>query len=343
MPAIKINEIDKQSDWEKFILPLSPNTFLQSWEWGQLNQGEGNQPVYLGVYENNLQIGAGLLIIVNARRGRFLFCPHGPVFNSTKNLSGGLPAFLKHCHRIARQEKAVALRVAPLLIKNKHNSKSFSKLGFRPAPLHIHAERTWNFDINKNKDKLLAEMRKTTRHAIKKAVRNPDLKTEVVTGPAIIDRFWPLYKTTSSRHQFTPFSKDFISSQVEIFSPANRIFMTICSHNGQDASAAIIVRYGQTAFYHHGASIKLPSSLPASHLVQWRAILESQKRNCQRYNLWGIAPKNSSSHPFSGITVFKTGFGGYDLDYLTTQDLPISPLYWKLWLVESWRRKKRGF
>jgi len=62
------------------------------------------------------------------------------------------------------------------------------------------------------------------------------------------------------------------------------------------------------------------------------------------YNFWGIAPDGSSpKHPFAGITHFKKGFGGKQIDLLRCQDLPLAPKYYINWGVETLRRLKRGF
>ena len=62
------------------------------------------------------------------------------------------------------------------------------------------------------------------------------------------------------------------------------------------------------------------------------------------YNFWGVEPKDASaSHPFSGIGHFKRGFGGFQEDLLHCQDLPITKKYWVNWIVETIRKRKRGF
>ncbi|MFH1353893.1 MAG: peptidoglycan bridge formation glycyltransferase FemA/FemB family protein [bacterium] len=337
-----IKEITDEYRWNKFLLTLEPNTFLQSWQWGQLQKQSGEGVRYLGFFAQDKLFGAALLITVNAKRGRHLFCPHGPVFQNEEDTINYLPEFNDYCKKLAKQDKAIALRIAPLLITNQQNTAAFQDLGFRPAPLHVHAECTWNLDISPDEDKLISNMRKTTRHAIRKA-QNLSVKIDIMTDSGITERFLPLYHATESRHQFTAFSKDFIHKQVNIFSQGNNIFAVFASHQSQDIAAAILIQFGPTVFYHHGASSKYNNQPPASHLVQWEAIKEARRRGATRYNFWGISPENKPGHPFTGITIFKQGFGGYALDYMHAQDLPLSPLYRKLWLVETLRKLRRGF
>ena len=71
--------------------------------------------------------------------------------------------------------------------------------------------------------------------------------------------------------------------------------------------------------YHHGASSYAHNKIPASYLPQWTAIRDALKRGDRVYNFWGIAPGtlteegfkiSEPKHPFGGVTLFKTGFGG---------------------------------
>jgi lipid II:glycine glycyltransferase (peptidoglycan interpeptide bridge formation enzyme) len=51
----------------------------------------------------------------------------------------------------------------------------------------------------------------------------------------------------------------------------------------------------------------------------------------------------SSRHPFAGVTLFKTGFGGQLLNLIHCQDIPISKKYYLTWGFEMVRKWKRGF
>lgn len=339
---MNIKEISNQHEWNGFLEKLNPNTFLQSWEWGQLQKNTGENVRYLGFFKDNEQIGSALIITVNAKRGRFLLCPHGPIFQDGNDAHNLLPEFISFCKTLAKKDKAVAIRIAPLFISNENNINLFKKLDFRPAPLHVHAERTWNLDLSDNPDVILSQMRKTTRHAIKKA-QQANVTVSISNNPESLNSFFSLYQSTRQRHGFIPFTKKFLDQQFQLFSKKNRLYIAAARYNNENVAAAILIQFGNTVFYHHGASIPLPSKISASQLLQWESILEAKHRGASRYNFWGISPNNNKSHPFAGITVFKQGFGGYALDYMHAQDLPTSLLYWKLWTIDKYRQYKRGF
>lgn len=339
--SMEIKEITNEELWNNWLLKLKPNTFLQSWEWGQVNQAEGQKVRYCGFFKNNQQVGAAQLLTVQAKRGRFLFCPHGPLFVPEISVEEYLPILFRYCQQKARADQAVAVRIAPLLVTNEVHKKIFQKHGFRPAPLHMHTELTWMLDLEPSQEKLLSGMRKTTRHAIKKA-QNSGVTVSIETNTAVLDRFWPLYEDTGQRHQFIPFSRSLLKSQFTHFNKHNRIYIAFARYKNQDISAGIFIHFGNTVFYHHGAS-RNNLNVPAAQLLQWKSIQEAKRRGALHYNFWGIAPQNNLQHPFAGITVFKKGFGGYPIDYLHAQDQPLSLKYWKLWAIEQWRKYKRGF
>lgn len=340
-----LKEITSSMQWDEFVLSLNPNTFLQSWEWGQVQKNDGEDVKYLGIFEADQLVGACLLLTVKARRGRHFFIPHGPILKNENSLGKYLREIAEFCRQ--NQSGEVALRISPLMLESQTNSSVFQKLGFRSAPMHVHAELTWVVGIDKSEDEVLNAMRKTTRQAIRKA-EQAGVDVEIFSDSSALDRFWPLYQQTKDRHDFVPYSRKLLETQLQHMNA----FTAIASHEGQDVAAGIFFQFGRTVFYYHGASIKTSSKVSPAQLLQWKAIKEAKRRGATRFNFWGIAPQQSEgppkpwrrrAHPFEGITVFKTGFGGYALNYMHAQDLPLSWKYWKLWTIDTYRKIKRGF
>ncbi len=355
---MQLQEITNKEEWNSFLAKIQPNTFLHSWEWKEIQEADpacakasagaavNSCCKTWGFYEHDELIGVALVITVNAKRGNHYLIPHGPILKDQKYLDEVLTLLKAQYSSGQGHESSVCLRVAPLIENTSNAIAIFNSLGFRSSPMHVHAELTWVLDISKPEEGLLKEMRKTTRNAIVKAQKE-GVSVEISSDPLALERFWPLYEQTKDRHGFIPFHKSFIQSQAEIFGKENKMFFAIAKYQGQDVAAAMLIHSGSTVFYYHGASTKV--SVPAAQLLQWEAIKEAKKRSATRYNFWGIAPirqaqsKPDPNHPFAGITIFKTGFGGYAIDYMHAQDLPLSWKYWKLWAIEMWRKKKRGF
>lgn len=78
-----IKEINNKEVWEGFSGQCEEKTFLNSWNWGEFQKREGNKIWRLGIYDNEQLVAIILIIKIRARRGTFLFIPHGPnIINS---------------------------------------------------------------------------------------------------------------------------------------------------------------------------------------------------------------------------------------------------------------------
>ncbi|PIT97854.1 MAG: hypothetical protein COT71_03840, partial [Candidatus Andersenbacteria bacterium CG10_big_fil_rev_8_21_14_0_10_54_11] len=204
-----LKEITDRRQWNQFLLRIEPNTFLHSWEWGQVQQTAGEAVRYLGFFSashSQQQTGAALVVTVNARRGRHYLIPHLPA-EAVARAGGPSPReflneLVPYLKSRAKQDGAVALRIAPLLKNTPAHQQVLRSFGFRPAPMHVHAELTWIIDIEKTDAELLAGMRKTTRHAIRKA-EQAGVAIDLINDPdEALARFWPLYEQTRARHGF---------------------------------------------------------------------------------------------------------------------------------------------
>jgi len=338
---MEIKEILKKETWENFLKEIKEKTFLQSWNWGEFQKSLGQKVWRFGFFEKDTLLGSALVIKVSAKRGNFLFVPHGPLikeekFSLKKEVLKNL--FLK-LKELGKKEKVHFLRIAPLWQRNKENDQLFSFLGFKNAPIFLHPEITWELSLEKkDENDILKGMEKRQRWSIKKAIKE---KAEVIKSQDEKDLkiFLDLYFKTAKRHHFVPFSKDYLQREFHVFKKDNQVMIFLGKHQGKYLAGAFVIFWQNRAFYHHGASIK--SKVPLSSLLQFFAIKEAIKRRCSFYNFWGIAESEDKSHPWYGLTFFKKGFGGEKKVYLRTKDYPLSFCYLLNYVVEKIRRKKR--
>lgn len=355
---MKILEINEKETWENFFLDCPEKTFLQSWNWGEFNKALGDKVWRLGVYKeiSNIKyqksktgedydlIAVAQVIRVKAKRGTFLFVPHGPIaiLKIKSQKSKMLELLLNKLKEIAELEKADFIRIAPIWEKNGENMKIFKELGFKEAPTHMHPELTWELDISPNLDEIMSGLRKTTRYLIRQGMKNQDLKIEKSVKTEDIERFNKLYQETVDRHHFVPFSANYLKNELLAFLPDSEIAIFLAKYKEEILASAMIIFWQNIAFYHQGASTQKYPKIPAAYLLQWEAIKEAKERGCRFYNFWGIAPENNPRHPWAGLSLFKMGFGGYKKEYLKTQDLPLSFKYWPIYIFEKIRKAGRG-
>lgn len=338
-----IKEINDKTLWDSFA-SKNPDTFLQSWSWGEFSKSMNERIWRLGIYSKGHLVAVCLVIKINARRGKFLFAPHGPItiLSDINDLKIILSRLLNHLVLLAKQEGCFFIRVAPVIEDNQTNRSLFKTLGFRKAALHMHAERCWILDLSKTEKTLLSNMRKTTRYL----VRQKDKVNIIIKKSENIDdllQFYHIYKQTEKRHGFVAFGKKYLQKEFEVFSQSRGSVLYFAFHGNELLSTAFIITYGRSGFYHHGASISKNTKIPASYILQWEIIKDLKKQGFWFYNFWGISPENKPNHPWQGLTFFKKGFGGFAKQFIPTQDYVITIPYWITWSVETIRRIKRRY
>jgi len=355
MEKLKVKEIIKKEVWEDFLSECQEKTFLQSWNWGEFNKKMGNKIWRLGLYENDEVISFALVIKIEAKRGTFLLIPHGPIlpYLSPPSLKEKiLESLLNKLKEIAKEERASFIRIAPIWQRTEENIKIFKNLGLRKAPIHVHPELTWILDITSLEQDLLMQMRKTTRYLIRKGMKDKNLRIYQSQGLKNLEIFNRLNQETVKRHRFTPFSLEYLKNEFLSFLPDNQIAIFIGKYKDEVLASAVIIFWQGIAFYHQGASSLKYPNIPASYFLQWEVIKEAKRRGCRFYNFWGIADIETKDkrqetkikkHPWWGLTLFKTGFGGQRKQYVKTQDLPLSMTYWPTYFFEKLRKRKRGF
>src|SRR3989344_458781 len=337
MVKYQIKEIKDKKVWEDFVLSRNSQSFLQSWNWGEVNREIGKKIVRYGYYyEKEAKLaGVCLIIVEKAKRGKHLLIPGGPLIDWKDNAL--LRSFLNSTIELAKKEKALFIRVRPELLDSPASRNIFSLSGFIPSPMHVHAESTWVLNIEKSDDELLSGMRKTTRYLVKRAIGS-DLVVVQSKKPEDVKILAKLQKQIIKRHKFIGFSEKLFKAQIVNFAKDDQAILFICKQGKKPLVICLIIFYGECSYYHHSASSEEARRTPASYLIQWRIIKEAQKRGCKYYNFWGVSSTDNPKHRFAGVTTFKKGFGGKKIDWLHAQDLPLSKFYWLTYVFESVRR-----
>ncbi len=337
---IEARAVISKNEWEGFLVKRFEANFLQSWHWGDFHKNLGKQISRIGFYKNGKElVGVMQTIVEPARRGRYLTVAGGPIIDWNDKEVVGL--FTVELKRIAREKRCVFARVRPQLVENEISKAIFHRYGFIQSPMHLTADLTSQLDLTQDEDILLANMRKNTRYEVRQAEKH-GVRIETSQNPNDIEEFYKLQLQTAKRHKFVPFSKAFLVNQFKIFAENDRAILYKAYHGDKLLAEAFVIFYGHEATYHYGASTDEGRNYPGAYLIQWEAIKEAKKRGMLRYNFWGVERLDNPKHRFYGVSVFKRGFGGNDVQYLRAQDLIIQPFaYVPSYLLETARRYTR--
>jgi len=333
-------EINDEKVWEGFLADHLESNFLQSWSWGKFNQELEKKISRLGFYDHAGElVGVMLSVVEDAKRGRYLTVPGGPIIDwQNEDLT---QHFVKELNSLCHKLNCVFARVRPQLISDESSKKIFKQLGFRSSPMHLHAELTSQLDLNLDEETLLKNMRKQTRYEIRQAdKKNIQIKTS--TDEKDLRAFYNLQIDTARRQSFVPFSYKYLHEQFKIFAANKQVVLYSAFADKKLLAQAFVIFYGTEAAYHYGASTPDGRKLPGAYAIQWAAIREAKKRGMTRYNFWGVTRPDETNHRFYGVSIFKRGFGGDDIEYLHAQDLVINKYKYLLnWLIETIRKKVR--
>ncbi len=162
---VQVKEVSDKKIWEKFVQGFAGANFLQSWNWGEFHRALGHQINRSGFYKAEKLVGVMLAIVEKGKRATYLTIPAGPLIDWQDKET--LDVFVQVTKNITREKKCSFARVRPQLVNSGENQAVVERLGFRVAPMHLHAQLTLKIDLNQTEEQLLMEMRKATRYEIR--------------------------------------------------------------------------------------------------------------------------------------------------------------------------------
>lgn len=334
-----LETITDSRKWEKFVTSRPESNFLQSCYHGKTHEDLGKKVYYLGIFEGQSLAGVALGIVEDARRGRYLSIPGGPLMNwENRSL---VKFFFEQISKIAEKDKCIFIRLRPQIEDTERNRRLMAENHLKPSPMHLTAEHTLQLNLNQNPETILAEMRKTTRYEIRQAEKL-GIKVISTTNIKAVDEFYDAQIQTAKRQKFAPFSLPLIRSEFSCFANHHQALLYKAVLDRQALAYALIIHYPTESSYHFGASTEEGRRLPGAYAILWQAIRDAQKLNIPRFNFWGIVAEKQTKHRFYGVSVFKRGFGGQEVKYIPAHDLVVNSLkYLPTYLFEAARKKIR--
>ncbi len=308
--------------------------FLQSPEYGKMNELLKDKAIQSD-FDGK---GHALMIVRNAKRGRYLEIPCGPLtdWNDKKAVKAVFDEIIK----TGKSEHCVFVRVRPQLRATENNLKLLADLGLKKSPMHLAAEHTVVLDLTKSEDELLADMRRQTRYEVRRSLKQGITVTKD-DSEEIFKEFHRVQSETAKRQGFVPPNLNTLLAEREAFKGNINIYVAKTAE-GEPIAYGMIIKSGKEGDYYEAASTDLNRKLPGAYALLWQAIKDLKAEGYERFNLWGIAPPNQPNHRYAGVTTFKTGFGGEVVEYVPAHDIVLSKVgYLKDYMVESIRKKRR--
>lgn len=290
-------------NWDQKVIDLG-GSILQSWIWGEFMKSLRYDVQHLsGKDYVNLMIAMPLPL-----GKKNLYSPRGPL--------GDVSASLNEIEKISQTDKDIIFaRVEPK-----------TALDLPHAAKDVQPKHNWVLHLDKTNDELLAGMKPKHRYNLNLSTRKGVVVRE--GSKADLLGVFKLLLETSGRNRFHIHPQNYYFLMFEVLSP-KFLKVLVAEHDGKLLAASFLSLFGGTATYLHGASSAKNKEMMAPFALHWEGIKLAKNLGLKKYDFGGVHP--DPNHPWAGITRFKKGFGGFQVDYPGTYDLVFSPLWYNVY------------
>ncbi len=350
---MEFKEITDKYHWNNFVegFPWSESgvpraTFIQSFEWIDFQKSLGKEAYAFGVTEGDNLTAAAAVVVVKAKRGKYLYIRNGPVLDwNNKELMKFLMDKLKE---FAKSKGLWFARISPLIETGTSEEQALRNLNGKPNPMHdVDALDTWLLDVRKEEEEILKDAKKKNRYEIRKSLSEGEdglnLEVEISGSSEKIEDFYSILNDTVQRQKWNAYSLDYIKNEFDAFAKDNRSTLILVKKDGVNIAGGIFIHYAHQTTYHYGASLSEYNKIPGPYRVIWEALREAKKRQIPFLNFWGISPENKPDHPWVGLTRFKMKFPGFAQRWTHSIDIPLSPFYYFTNTIERIDKNRKGY
>ncbi len=345
---MEVRLITSPVELNNFVATAWGGQFLQSWEWGDFQASQGHKVWRFGVYDQSELLASAQIILHNLPFSRaYLYAPHGPVF--TRQLSDErkekiIKLFLSKARDITiatAQRHEFFFRLEPRLTKEDLGNFFFN-LGLKKTNA-VQPQDTQIIDLNRDPAELLSGMHPKTRYNIRLAERH-GVTVKLAEQPDELDNFLQLLKITARRDGFRIHSDNYYRQMLNIFGQtdiADQLKLTIklffACQNKNILAAGLFSFFGDRAVYLHGASSQEKKEIMAPYLLHWQVMNQIRTYGYTKYDLYGVKPAQRTltahdrENQWQGITRFKKGFGGQEVNYVGAWDWVYDKMWYKIY------------
>ncbi|MDP4001013.1 MAG: peptidoglycan bridge formation glycyltransferase FemA/FemB family protein [bacterium] len=297
-----------QEQWDNRVVELG-GSILQSVVWGEFQEALGYK-----TYRFNDSEFISLVVEVPLAMGKkYLYSPRGPL--------GDPEAALVDIKKLAAENRDILfVRLEPGKV-----------MDLPQAAKETQPSKNWMLGLDKMEEELLISMKPKHRYNINLAQRRGVNVREGNKEDLLI--FWKLLLETAGRNKFSLHPQNYYWQLWETLFPKHlKLFISEYlpagkAGQGKPLGAILVTMFEDTATFMHGGSSSANKDVMAPYLLHWKAIKQAKSLGLKNYDFGGIS--SDPNHSWSGITRFKKGFGGFEVDYPGTFDLVFSPFWYQ--------------
>ncbi|MFZ2803845.1 MAG: peptidoglycan bridge formation glycyltransferase FemA/FemB family protein [Patescibacteria group bacterium] len=338
-----LEPITDRAAWESFQTAQPYSQFTQSWAWGEFRAASGSPVRRFALVENGKWITA---VQMEYRRRKFgmgyWFAGRGPVFASPLSSDERRSTMFELCEQLLKEkelrQRTLFWRFEPL--SELSNPEGLVPLSFRRVPASNPAT-TIVLDLASSPDDLLKNMHEKTRYNIRLAERH-GVTVRVAQQEKDVDAFLDLMDETAARDGFVQHPRAYLKATYQTLLDARMARIRLADLDGHVLAGNLEIGYGDTATYLYGASSSENRNVMAPFALHWNAIREAKALGFKIYDFWGANPQSKATFYYKssweGITRFKRGWGGREIDLVGTWDLPFNSFVYRLAFMRQFFR-----
>jgi len=318
--------ITDKEQLDHFVGTQKHSQFLQSWEWGEFQEKVSGIVWRIGVVRGGRLFASAKIIKKQLPMGKsYFYCARGPVFRGGNWDDEVGKVLFEEIKRLAADEGVMFLRFDPIFSVVEFDMPLVKTIDVQPS-------KTWVLNLNATEEEIMKNMHQKTRYNIKLAEKKGVKIVEA--GPERFEEFWQLMSQTSERDEFNLHGRSYYQAMLDL--DKNFLKLFFAEYKGKPIVANIMTFFGDAATYIHGGSANEDRDVMAPHLLQWHCIKLAKSLGIKYYDFHGI---NESQWP--GVTKFKQGFGGREIDYPGTFDLVYDESWYSVYKMV--RKVRRSF
>jgi lipid II:glycine glycyltransferase (peptidoglycan interpeptide bridge formation enzyme) len=285
---------------------MSPAPLLQSWAWGEV-QARAGWIVERVRLENDGPMASVLLRKVGPALEAYV--PRGPVPSHTHALEA--------LHEWARNRRVARLVVEPEA--GRDAGDVLKEMGFhRVAPTQPQHTRVIKL---LPLEQLLATFKHGRRYNIRTGLKRGVVveegndAAELARQSAAVER----------RESISLPDRRYYQLLLDLL-PWCRTYTARAPEKREPLATVLVARHGGRAYSLFAGRSGARRELMANDLAWWTAISAAAEAGCADFDLWGVPPPRSGpEHPWHGLGMFKSEFGGDEVTYAGAFEIVLSP------------------
>lgn len=307
--------------WDAFLNNRPGAHFQQTSLWAEVKRIYGWKPLWIWATRAGRMLGGAVLLTMRVSGFAHIgYVSRGPIWDADE--PGAMEASANALFDVARLHRLAYLVIVPpyeggelvAYLRSRH---------FRVKPDHFPPSvatdtATLTINLTRGPDALLADMSMSKRQNVRRALRK-DVRVRLggaADAAVFRDLMWQSCQRRGIRP--SPPQSDFFDTLWRVMGPSGKLRLFIAEVDGQPISGACTFVSGGTMYLWRVGWSGTFEKHGTNDLLHLEAMRWAQEHGCRTFDFMHIVPDHAraildgtrADGSYSGVTDFKTGFGG---------------------------------